>query len=258
MNNNLYKTDRYEKNCTIYINGNETTLINYLKEKRIEKKINKKTISNIIKGNDYWYSQIEMGKKDDNRRKYITRLDLIDIISVIIYDAKTLLDLERFRDNSANYLDKIIKVAPYDKNPRIIPLYEIMNKNKELFNPEYINNRINDSLNDLNFVIRDFYNKCNPIEQDSIISFINTLILNLSLEPILTLHYCGIPFCSFFSAQPKDANSKSILDKHLLNDIDSILTKYSQLISENDMNLIISKISSHLYNTNKILNNPFK
>ncbi len=257
MNTQITKPLRYEKNSIIYINGKEHTLIDYLKEKRIEKKITKKSISNIIKNNDYWYSQIEMGKKDDSRRKFINRLDLINIISVIVYEAKTALDLERFYANSENYIDNIIKVSSYDEYPRIMPLYEIINRNSELFNPEYTNNRIDECLNDLNSVIKDFYGKCNPIEQDSIINFLNTLILNLSVEPILTLHYYGLPFCSFFSAQPKDHDSKTVIDENALNDLDSMLIKYSQLLCKTDMELIIKRLAYHILTTERMLNNPF-
>lgn len=257
MNNVITKPLRYEKNSTIYLNGKEYILIDFLKEKRIEKKITKKNISNIIKNNDYWYAQIEMGKKDDSRRKYINRPDLIQIISVIIYDAKTALDLERFHANSENYIDNIIKVTSYDKNPRIMPLHEIINRNNELFNPEYTNNRIDSCLNDLNSVIKELYNKCNPIEQDSIINFLNTLILNLSVEPILSLHYYGLPFCTFFSACPKDDESKSIIDENILNELDSIMAKYSQLLCSNDMELIINRLAFHILNTEKMINNPF-
>lgn len=258
MTSPITKPLRYEKNTIIYINGEEHTLIDYLKEKRTEKKITKKFISNIIKNNDYWYSQIEMGKKDDSRRKFINRPDLIHIISVIIYDAKTPLDLERFYANSENYIDNIIKVTSYDRQPRIMPLYEIMNRNNELFNPEYTNNRIDECLNDLNSVIKEFYNKCNPIEQDSVVNFLNTLILNLSVEPIIALHYYGLPFCTFFSAQPKDEACKESLEEDALNDLDSTLTKYSQLLRENDMELIIKRLAYHILNTEKMINNPFQ
>lgn len=258
MNSPITKPLRYEKNAIIYVNGEEYTLIDYIKKNRQKKKITKKFISNIIKNNDYWYSQIEMGKKDNNRRKFINRQDLIHIISVVIYDAKTPLDLERFYANSENYIDNIIKVTSYDKQPRVVPLYELMNKNRELFNHEYSNNRIDECLNDLNSVIKDFYNKCNPIEQDSVINFLNTLILNLSIEPIIALHYYGLPFCTFFSAQPKDETCKTALDEDALNDLDSILTKYSQLLCENDIKLIIKRLIYHIQNTEKMIDNPFK
>lgn len=258
MDHMITKPIRYEKNATLYINEKETTLIEFLKEKRLEKKITKKYISNIIKDNDYWYSQIEMGKNDDNRRKFINRLDLINIISVIIYNAKTSLDLERFYSNSENYIDNILKVISYDQEARIVPLYEMINKNNELFSTEYNTNRLNDCLNDLNTTIKDFYNKCNPIEKDSIINLLNTLILNISLEPILTLHYYGLPFCSFFSARPKDEESKNELDENVLKDMDDIFLKYSKLLCESDMELIIKRLSYHLFNTQKLINNFFR
>lgn len=257
MDSTLLKSIRYEKDTTLYINEKEISLISFLKEKRLEKKLTKKTISNIIKKNDYWYSQIEMGKNDDHRRKFINRLDLINIISVIIYNAKTPLDLERFYSNSENYIDNIMKVTSYDQQPRTIPLYEMINKTNELFSTEYNDNRLNDCLNDLNTTIKDFYNKCNPIEKDSIINLLNTLILNISLEPILSLHYYGLPFCSFFSAHPKDDHDKNLLNENIIKDIDDILLKYSKLLCESDMNLIIKRLSDYLFNTNKLIDNPF-
>lgn len=257
MDNTFLKQIRYEKNTTIYINGEETSLMAFLKEKRLEKKITKKNISKIIKNNDYWYSQIEMGKNDDHRRKFINRLDLINIISVIIYNAKTSLDLERLYSNSENYIDNIMKVTSYDQEARVIPLYEMINKSNELFSTKYNDARLNDCLNDLNTTIKDFYNKCNPIEKDSIINLLNTLILNLSLEPILTLHYYGLPFCSFFSAHPKEDRDKSLLNEEMIKDIDDILLKYSKLLCESDIALIMKRLSYHFFNTDKLINNPF-
>lgn len=257
MDSSLTKPLRYEKEGLIFTNEKEITLIAFLKEKRIEKKITKKYISNIIKNNDYWYSQIEMGKKDDHRRKFINRLDLINIISVIIFNAKNALDLERLYDNSENYIDNILKIVSYDQEARIIPLYEMINKNNEIFNSTYSENRLNDCLSDLNTTIKDFYSKCNPIEQDSIINLLNTLILNLSIEPILTLHYYGLPFCSFFTAQPKDERDKNQLNENVLKELDDYLIKYSKLICESDIKLIIKRLSYHLYNTSKLIDNPF-
>lgn len=253
----ISKPIRYEKNSILYINEEEISLITYLKKKRNEKKITKKYISNVIKNNDYWYSQIEMGKKDDNRRKYINRHDLINIISVIIYDAKSPIDLERFYSNSENYIDNIMKVVSYDQEIRIKPLYELVNEANKYFSTDYNNNRLKNCLNDLNSIIKEFYDKCNPIEKDSIINLLNTLILNLSLEPIITLHYYGIPFCSFFSAKSKNKQNKDLTDENIIKDIDDIIARYSQLLCENDMEMIIKRLSYHLYNTEKLINNPF-
>lgn len=198
-----------------------------------------------------------MGKNDDHRRKFINRLDLINIISVIIYTAKSSLDLERSYSNSENYIDNIMKVISYDQEARVIPLYEMINKTNELFSTQYNNKRLNDCLNDLNTTIKDFYNKCNPIEKDSIINLLNSLILNLSLEPILTLHYYGLPFCSFFTAHTKNERDKNLLNEEMIKDMDEILLKYSKLLCESDINLIIKKLSYHLFNTNKLIDNPF-
>ena len=257
MNHIPTKPIRYEKNSPIYINGKSITLISFLGEKRKEKHITKKAISNIIKKNDYWYSQIEMGNKDDSRRKFINRFDLIDIISVIIFDAKNESDLERLHLNSENYIDNIIKVISFDQKPREIPIHELINKAGKLYSPEYTTTRIEDVLNDLNSVIRQFYNQCNPLEQDLIVDFLNTFILNISSEPILSLHYYGLPFCSFFSAQPKDTVNKNDYDKSVLNNLDALFMEYSKLLCTNDLKFLHKQLAYHLYRSDRMLNNLF-
>ena len=80
---------RYDKNQILVIDNKEIKLIDHLKEIRSQKKITKKFISNLIKHNDYWYSQIERDGKngDDNRQRTIYRTDLVNVISIIQYDA---------------------------------------------------------------------------------------------------------------------------------------------------------------------------
>lgn len=251
------KPTRYEKYGIIYVNGKKYSLIEFLQEKRTERKITKKFISNVIKKNDYWYSQIEMGKKDDSRRKYINRPDLISIISVIIFNASTQLDLERLHANSENYIDNIMKVTAYDHTPRNIPLHEAIRETEKLFNPEYTNERLNDTLKDFNTIITNFYTECNPIEKNSVIQFINSLMLNLSYEPLLTLHYCSLPFCTFFQAKPKNERYKQNIDETVLNEMDFLLKKYSELLCENDISLILTKLAQHIIYTQNYLHNMF-
>jgi len=57
-------TTRYNKNQLLFIDEQEITLIDYLSKLRTSKKITKKKISNMIKHNDYWYSQIERNGKN--------------------------------------------------------------------------------------------------------------------------------------------------------------------------------------------------
>ena len=79
------KTPRYNKMQKLFIDGKEITLIEHLQELRTKNKITKKKISNIVKQNDTWYSQIERNGKngDDNRQKTIYKPDLINIISIV-------------------------------------------------------------------------------------------------------------------------------------------------------------------------------
>lgn len=245
------KPIRYDKNSLIYINGKEYTLIAFLSEKRKEKKITKKTISTIIKGNDNWYSQIEMGKIDNNRKRFIKRPDLIDIISVVIYGAKNPLDLERYATEAENYIDVIMNVTPFDQYPRQIPVYELLKQAEKISTSEYTDNRINEYLEVLNSTIKDFYKKCNIIEQNSIINFLSALILNMQKEPIMTLHYCSLPFFAIFSAQGKDETSQEILEKDFLTDLDDIMKKYNKLLYEGDSKFIIQNLLKSFECANK-------
>ena len=56
MNSPITKPLRYEKNAIIYVNGEEYTLIDYIKENRQKKKITKKFISNIFLEANKFYS----------------------------------------------------------------------------------------------------------------------------------------------------------------------------------------------------------
>ncbi|MDD5830727.1 MAG: hypothetical protein PUD13_05610, partial [Lachnospira sp.] len=96
---------RYNKLQKLFIDDNETTLIEHLKKLRIDKKITKKKISNIIKQNDTWYSQIERSGKngDDNRQKTIYKPDLINIISIIKYGATSISELGQYHNQSEVY-----------------------------------------------------------------------------------------------------------------------------------------------------------
>ena len=105
---------RYDKTQLLLIDGKEIKLIDHLKELRQKNKITKKKISNLVKKNDYWYSQVERnGKKgDDNRQRTIYKPDLINIISIVKYNAQSSAELDAFREKSEIYLTKIIKATP--------------------------------------------------------------------------------------------------------------------------------------------------
>ena len=121
---------RYNKSQKLYIDETETTLIEHLKKLRTENKITKKRISNIIKQNDTWYSQIERSGKngDDNRQKTIYRPDLINIISIVKYGASSISDLGKHHSQSEIYIDKIIKATPLNESLRTLEWYEINNR----------------------------------------------------------------------------------------------------------------------------------
>ena len=111
---------RYDKNQLLFVDGHEISLIQYLKQLREKKNITKKKISNLIKHNDYWYSQVERnGKKgDDNRQRTIYRADLINLISILLYDADTASALESNYNSSVTYIDKVLKAVPLKSSAR--------------------------------------------------------------------------------------------------------------------------------------------
>ena len=120
---------RYNKLQKLFIDDNETTLIEHLKKLRIDKKITKKKISNIIKQNDTWYSQIERSGKngDDNRQKTIYKPDLINIISIVKYGATSISELGTYHNQSEVYIDKIIKAVPLEESLETLEWYQINN-----------------------------------------------------------------------------------------------------------------------------------
>lgn len=120
---------RYNKSQKLFIDEHEVTLIDHLKQLRIERKITKKKISNIIKQNDTWYSQIERNGKngDDNRQKTIYRPDLINIISIVKFGANSITELGEYNQQSEIYIDKIMKAVPIQESLKALEWYQINN-----------------------------------------------------------------------------------------------------------------------------------
>lgn len=249
---------RYEKYSAIKVNGIPYTLIEYLSYKRKEKKLSKKYISQIIRGNDYWYSQIEMGKNDDHRRKFINRTDLTDIISVIIFDAKNNYELKLLKIDSENYIDTILKPISYDSEPRAKQLYEVINTLDKIMAPDYMNKRLDDTLFQLNETLRTIFSSSDPMLKDSIITLINLMILNLSIDPIISLHYYGLPFSPIFSSKfISENNSDTNIEQELLQDLDKLLEKYSKILPNSDFIFILNKLAENIVNCANAIGNPF-
>lgn len=238
---------RYEKYSPVHVEGESYTLIEYLSYKRKEKKISKKSLSQIIRGNDYWYSQIEMGKNDDHRRKFINRADLTDIISVIIFDARNKYELESLKNNSEKYIDMVLNPVSYDSAPRAKQLYEVINELNKTMSPDYANQRLEDTLVQLNATFRTIFSSSDPIVKDHLLSLMNLMILNLSVEPLISLHYYGLPFSPIFSAKVANADeSDKNMQQELLQDLDRLLEKYSKVLSSEDFKSIVYRLSSNL------------
>lgn len=244
----MYRNDfelrpiKYEKNGIVSIDSKNYSLIDFLSLKRKENKITKKAISNIIKKNDYWYSQIEM-KSDDSRRKYINRDDLVAIISVIIFNARNETDLMHFRINSINYIDNVINAVPCESKTTI-PLVESEKKYFKIYNEEFAKKQFDDTMSELTNTFKRIYfsSSTTPYKQNSMIHILNEIILNLNTEPDVSLHYYGLPFSSFFAARQLSENNTIDLDKEKFNDLNELLKKYSSLITKDDFNTTISRL----------------
>ena len=242
----ITKPIRYEKRVPIVVNNTEYQLIDYLSLKRQEKGITKKDISLIIKNNNYWYSQIEMGENDNNRRRFINRNDLVDIISVIFFDAKTVLDLEYSTSFSERYIDETLKITSYDKSPRPMPVYEMIAQFNKSTAPEVTNLRLDNCLSDLNNTINKLFHNADPIQQIAIINLLNAFIYNLSTNPIIMLHFCSIPFSIICKAKAKNEEAEKIIAEDFYMDMENILSKYCQLLCEEDAAIVFNQIEEIL------------
>lgn len=193
--------NKYEKESKIIINGKETTLIDHLKLLRTEKNLSKAQISRIIKNNDYWYSQIEMSdtsrnKGDDNRRKYIKRLELLNIISVICFNAKNSDDLIMTKKSSENYIDNVIGIrasiySPYTEN---LSFYKRTSKTQE----KVIENLIESIKLQLSSQYKSFLsvNATNDMI-DEYILLLNNFNESLKADRLFAISLAGLPLAKY-------------------------------------------------------------
>ena len=233
---------RYGKKDEFVLDGKKYVLIDFLKERRTENKITKKFISNIIKGNDYWYSQIEMGR-DDNRRKYIERDELANIISIIIFNAKNFLEVKHYKLQSLNYIDNVLKLK-YNI-PGELPVYEIENKFLKRQSDEYANKLLDDTLKLFNGTISSFYKVCSPLQRQAILDYIGYIAINFHNEPLLTMHYCSFPFYLINLVEPINKENEDVVIQELLKDLDNFFIKYVSLLKTDNILDIEKTIINH-------------
>ena len=187
---------RYDKNQIVTIDNRNIKLIDLLKELRLNKKITKKQISNLIKHNDYWYSQIERDGKngDDNRQRTIYRPDLIDIISIIQYDAKNSKDLELHHSKSEVFLDKIIKALPLKESLKKLELYQL----SHVRTTEEQDSLLNSLLAMQEKLLRKTYDSLIDNEnRDHFLNALKNTNLALKIDPLFIVFLMGLPYADF-------------------------------------------------------------
>lgn len=213
---------RYNKLQKLFIDNKEITLIDHLKQLRIENKITKKKISNIIKQNDTWYSQIERNGKngDDNRQKTIYRPDLINIISIIKYGANSIEELGKYRSQSEVYIDKVIKATPLEESLKTLEWYEINNRRS----PEIQDKLFESLMTSINASIRQTYTNSPEHIKNMILSCLKEINSSLKIDTCFLLSLAGLPFSEFLYEADQDRidtlinNVMSVLDKIDLED----------------------------------------
>ena len=187
---------RYDKNQLLIIDNREISLIDHLKELRSAKKITKKKISNLIKHNDYWYSQIERNGKngDDQRQRTIYRTDLVDIISIVYYGANSKTELEKCKDKSEVYLDKIIKALPIKNSARKLEWYELY----QCRTPEEQDRLFNSLLDTQEKLLRKAYDSLQDSgDKDNFLDALKNTNLSLKIDPLFIVFLSGLPFADF-------------------------------------------------------------
>lgn len=211
------KIARYNKMQKLYIDEKEITLIEHLQQLRTEKKITKKKISNIIKQNDTWYSQIERNGKDDNRQKTIYRPDLVNIISIVKFGAASISDLGTYQKQSENYLDKVIKAIPLSESTKTLEWYEI-NKSRTPSEQE----RLFESLMvSLNKSIRQAYTNLPDYKKDKFLNCLKEMNSSLRLDACFLISLAGLPFSEFL--YEADQNRIDALISNIIDTMDKIV-----------------------------------
>ena len=210
---------RYDKNQLLFVDGHEISLIQYLKQLREKKNITKKKISNLIKHNDYWYSQVERnGKKgDDNRQRTIYRADLINLISILLYDADTASALESNYNSSVTYIDKVLKAVPLKSSARQLDWLTLHQMRTDNEQEKLLNSllAIHEKL-----LRQTFNNFNNSADKDNFLNALRNMNTSLRIDPLFVMFLVGLPFADFlYEAEETTVND---LLRELMDKIDKI------------------------------------
>lgn len=237
---------RYNKLQKLFIDDNETTLIEHLKKLRTEKKITKKKISNIIKQNDTWYSQIERSGKngDDNRQKTIYKPDLINIISIVKYGATSISELGTYHNQSEVYIDKIIKAVPLEESLETLEWYQINNSRT----PSEQEKLFESLMNTINKSIRQSYINLPYSEKDNFLNCLKEISSSLKIDTCFLISLAGLPFSEFL--YEADQNRIDNLIKEVMATMDKIeienVDKKTTLNNSTYYNMIREKLDAYI------------
>ena len=240
------RVPRYNKLQKLFIDGKEITLIEHLKQLRTERNISKKRISNLIKQNDTWYSQIERNGKngDDNRQKTIYRPDLINIISIVKFGASSISALGEYYSQSEIYIDKIIKATPISESIKTLEWYQI-NNTRTSDEQE----RLFESLmTSLNKSIRQTYVNLYHNDKDVFLNCLKEINASLKLDACFIISLAGLPFSEFL--YEADQNRIDKLIKDIMNTMDEITINNSNqekiLMNQDYFEQIKEKIQDYI------------
>ena len=222
---------RYNKNQLLLIDGREIKLIDHLKELRLSQNLTKKKVSNLVKQNDYWYSQVERDGKngDDARQKTIYRPDLVNVISIVKYGAKTSLEMETFKEKSEVYLDKIIGAVPLTESVRKLQWYDIHNNRT----PEEQERLLNSLLESLDKQIRKTFDSLSdPTDKDNFLNALKNCNASTRIDTLFMVTLAGLPYMSFLYESKQEELFQLLRD--VMKDIDSL----EQSLDTEDTNAI--------------------
>lgn len=249
---------RYNKLQKLFIDDKEITLIEHLKQLRTENKITKKKISNIIKQNDTWYSQIERNGKngDDNRQKTIYRPDLVNIISIIKYGANSISALGEYRNQSEVYIDKVIKAIPLDESTKTLEWYEINNRRT----PENQEQLFESLMTSINKSIRQAFTISPIYTRDIYLNKLKEINASLKIDTPFLLSLAGLPFSEFL--YEADQNRIDTLINDVMKILDDIELNKENANNHQDnssyYNAIREKLEKYIAISNETRRNNFE
>lgn len=243
---------RYDKTQKILIGNEELTLIDHLKNLRTAGKVTKKKISNLIKQNDSWYSQIERSGKhgDDNRQKTLYRPDLVDIISIVKFGANNSFDLDEYRARSEHYLDNEIHAFPLGESLKKLELYQI---NHPRTDAEQLSLYL--SLRDSIFKHMDLsYDSLSHGDRNEFLNHLKEMNASMKIDPLFIIFLSGLPLAEFLY-EANEAQVERLMGE-LLAEIDQMTIKHNTNPSDKDaitlLQILQSKLNRYVSDTARV------